>query len=209
MKQSVLLLFFACFLAAAGAQTDLARLGMNVTEENAPKGLMVGEKAPAFSGIDQYNQEVSLEGMLAEGEVVLIFYRGDWCPVCSRYLKRFQDSLQLIVEAGAQVVAVTPETNNNVQQTIEKADAKFRILSDLDHSIMDAYDVTFRVTDAYNERIKSGKGESIEENNGDEEPYLPVPATYIINQEGEIILRQFDPNYRNRASIAAMIQALQ
>jgi peroxiredoxin len=102
-----------------------------------------------------------------------------------------------------------PETNNNVQETIKKADAKFRILSDLDHRIMDAYDVTFRVTDAYNERIERGKGESIEENNGDEEPYLPVPATYIINQDGDIIYRQFDPNYRNRASIAAMIKALE
>ncbi len=209
MKQSVCMLFFACFLATAYAQSDLSRLGMDVTEENTPKGLMVGEEAPGFSGVDQYSQEVSLEGMLEEGEVVLIFYRGDWCPVCTRYLKRFQDSLQLIVDAGAQVVAVTPETNNNVQETIKKADAKFRILSDLDHSIMDAYDVTFRVTDAYNERIKRGKGESIEENNGDEEPFLPVPATYIINQDGEIIYRQFDPNYRNRASIAAMIKALE
>ena len=209
MKQSVLLLFSALFLATAGAQSNLERLGMDVTAETAPSGLEVGEKAPGFTGVDQYSQEVNLDDMLAEGEVVLIFYRGDWCPVCTRYLKRFQDSLQLIVDAGAQVVAVTPETNNNVQETIKKADAKFRILSDLDHSIMDAYDVTFRVTDAYNERIKRGKGESIEENNGDEEPFLPVPATYIINQEAEIIYRQFDPNYRNRASIAAMIKALE
>jgi cytochrome oxidase Cu insertion factor (SCO1/SenC/PrrC family) len=108
MKQSVFLLFFACFLATAGAQSDLSRLGMDVTETNTPKGLMVGEEAPDFSGVDQYSQEVSLGDMLEEGEVVLIFYRGDWCPVCTRYLKRFQDSLQLIVDAGAQVVAVTP-----------------------------------------------------------------------------------------------------
>ena len=98
------------------------------------------------------------------------------------------------------MVAVTPEGNEGAGKTIEKNGITFSVLSDSDYAIMDAYDVRFLVTDKYNNKISTWKGIGIDENNGDDKPYLPVPATYIIGQDGKIIKTFFDRNYRNRPS---------
>ncbi len=194
-------------LSSLNAQ-DLTKLGID-TSFLVPKGLEVGQKAPDFEGQDQYGQKFSLSSLLNEGPVVLIFYRGDWCPVCNRYLGRFQDSLHLIMSAGGQVLAITPETNDNIQNTLAKAKVGLKVMSDRDEQVMDAYGVKFRVTKGYQNRIKLGLGDDIASNNGQEEANLPVPATYIIGRDGTIKFRQFDLDYRVRASIEEMIGQLQ
>src|SRR4051812_42843432 len=77
--------------------------------QEKPEGLFINSKAPDFKGVDQNGKEVSFKDMRKKGNVVVIFYRGNWCPYCSRELKRFQDSLEFIVAKGAQVIAITPE----------------------------------------------------------------------------------------------------
>ena len=73
------------------------------------KGLQVGAKAPLFTAIDQNKKQYSLEKALKRGPVVLVFYRGYWCPVCNRQLKKLQDSLDLVYAKGATLIAVSPE----------------------------------------------------------------------------------------------------
>lgn len=187
---------------------DLTKLGVDTTF-SVPKGLEVGQKAPDFDGQDQYGQQFSLNSLLKEGPVVLIFYRGDWCPVCNRYLGRFQDSLHLIMNAGGQVLAITPETNDNIQNTLAKAKVGLKVMSDREEQVIDAYGVKFRVTKGYQNKIKLALGDDIATNNGQEEANLPVPATYIIGRDGIIRFRQFDLDYRVRASIQDMIGQLQ
>jgi hypothetical protein len=58
-----------------------------VSRGDDPEGLSVGEKAPLFHGIDQFNNEFNLEQQLREGPVVLIFYRGHWCKYCNQHLE--------------------------------------------------------------------------------------------------------------------------
>jgi peroxiredoxin len=206
-------LFSACMALLLGSISplqaqDLTKLGID-TSFAVPKGLEVGQKAPDFEGQDQYGQKFSLSSLLNEGPVVLIFYRGDWCPVCNRYLGRFQDSLHLIMSAGGQVLAITPETNDNIQNTLAKTKVGLKVMSDRDEQVMDAYGVKFRVTKGYQNRIKLGLGDDIASNNGQEEANLPVPATYIIGRDGIIRFRQFDLDYRVRASIQDMIGQVQ
>jgi peroxiredoxin len=71
-----------------------------------------------------------LKDLLKEGKVVLVFYRGEWCPYCNKELSRLQDSLQLIKDKGATLVAVSPEKPENVLKTVEKTKAEYSILYD-------------------------------------------------------------------------------
>lgn len=67
-----------CWLVLAGA---LASLELKAAQEAAPEksGLPVGQKAPAFTLKDQNDTEVSLESLLKQGPVALVFYRSaDW-----------------------------------------------------------------------------------------------------------------------------------
>ena len=75
--------------------------------QQAPEGLFIASRAPDFRGVDQNGRQVRLKELLKKGKVVLVFYRGQWCPHCSRQLKKIQDSLMFIQEKAAAVVAVS------------------------------------------------------------------------------------------------------
>lgn len=173
-----------------------------------PTGLKVGNMAPVFKQKNQYGDDVFLPDLYKEGPVVMLFYRGQWCPVCSRYLTAFQDSLSMIAEKGAQVLIVTPETAANVQRTIEKTGIKTNIISDPNGLLMNAFRVSFHVTEDYQKKIKNKLDTDIAKNNGAQEAKLPVPASYIIDSKGKVRWMHFDVDYRNRAAVADILQAL-
>ena len=82
---------------------------------NDAKGLSLGDHAPDFTAIDKDGKNYSLNDKLKTGPVVLIFYRGFWCPYCNKHLSSVQDSLKLIYDKGASVVAVSPEKPEYLQ----------------------------------------------------------------------------------------------
>jgi peroxiredoxin len=194
MKKILCLLFFlhiAYFLVA----------------QVAPEGLFINSKAPDFKAKDQNNKEIHLKDLLKTGKVVLIFYRGQWCPYCNKYLKKLEDSLQQIKAKGATVVAVTPELPGNISKTIEKTNADYSILYDEGLKIMKAYDVEFEVPENILTRYRN-TGIKIDENNGKNGNYLPIPATYIIDKEGNITYRFFQADYKKRPSVKEILDNL-
>lgn len=175
--------------------------------QEKPEGLFINSKAPDFKGKDQDGNEVRLKDQLKKGSVVLVFYRGEWCPYCNKHLRRLQDSLSLITEKGAQLIAITPEKSESVSKTREKTGATFTIISDEKQKIMKAYDVSFALDEKTIKRYKSFDID-IEGNNGDNGAFLPVPAIYIINKEGSITYRYFDADYKKRPSVKEILENL-
>lgn len=175
--------------------------------QNSPKGLQVNEKAPVFSVKDQSGKMISLQDQLKKGPVVLVFYRGQWCPYCNKQLKRLEDSLTLINDKGATLIAVTPEKPENISKTIEKTKASYSVLFDEGLKIMKRYDVAFAVDSNTVEKYKNF-GIDLKEANGSNGANLPVPAVYVINREGVIVYRHFDPDYKQRASVREIVSHL-
>lgn len=165
-----------------------------------PKGLEIGEKAPDFAGKDSNGKAFSLYSQLKKGEVVVVFYRGQWCPFCNKQLSALNDSLQMIVSKGAALVAITPETQENALKTIAKTKASFSVISDEHLAIMKAYKVDFTVDIATQDRYKKF-GIDFSQANGDNGASLPVPATYVIGKDGKIKYVFFNPDYRLRPSV--------
>ena len=191
-----------------GQTPDYARFGIEMKDNRIPVGLKVGDKAPEFSGYDQTGKAVNSKKLLENGPIILFFYRGKWCPVCSKYLNSFQDSLNIITDQGFNVVAITPESIENVEQTVKFHNLTFTVIYDCQEMIMKDFDVMFSVTKEYQQLILTTLETDIAKNNGHDPAHLPVPATYIINRQGIITAVQFDPNYNNRASVKWMLQNL-
>jgi len=201
MKKSLTLIMLSVFISTSVIGQDFG-----IKDDDIPKGLEAGDLAPAFEAQTLDKETFSLNDALEENAVALIFYRGFWCPHCSRILSAYADSLSYLTDLGIRIVAVTPETYENVDKTIENTGVPFTILADPDGKIMRLYDVDFRVTDAYNQKIVNIKGASIEEINGTDVAELPIPATYLIVKDAEsgknkIVWRHFDPNYKKRARV--------
>ena len=173
-----------------------------------PQGLEVGEKVPLFSASDQNDNQFNIAEALKKGPVVLIFYRGQWCPHCNKHLSAIQDSLKYINAKGARVVAVSPEKPDLLAKSAEKSGAKFTLLYDEGYKICDAFDVTFRPGRGTQIMYNLGLGADLKNAHSDDSGRLPVPATFIINQEGKIIWKQFDTDYKNRSTVAEILKNL-
>lgn len=194
MKKIAIALFSLLFIQSVEAQ-------------EAPEGLFIGSKAPDFKAKDQNGNEVRLKDLLKKGKVVLVFYRGQWCPYCNRELSRIQDSIQLIKDKGATVVAVSPEKQESIAMTVEKTKAEYPVLYDEDLKIMKAYDVEFEVPENTLTRYRNANID-IEKNNGSNGKYLPVPAVYIIDKESTVTYRFFDTDYKKRPWVKDLLNNL-
>jgi peroxiredoxin len=174
--------------------------------QEKPEGLFINSKAPDFKATDQYGNEIRLKDMLKDSIVVLIFYRGQWCPYCNRQLKKLEDSLQLIKEKGARLIAITPEKPEYISKTIEKTKASYPLIYDKDMKIMKAYAVAFEVDDRTVLRYKNADIDLATANGQKEKVYLPVPAVYIISKkEGTIVYRYFEFDYKKRVSVQEIL----
>ena len=172
-----------------------------------PEGLKVNDKAPNFSAKDQNGKTVELNELLKKGSVVMVFYRGEWCPYCNKQLTELEDSMALITNKGATLIAVSPEKQENISKTIQKTKATYSVLSDDSLKIMSAYKVAFELDEQTNEKYKKW-GINLSDKNGNNGNNLPVPAVYIINKEGKITYLYFDVNYKNRVSVSEILSHL-
>ncbi|MFD2872755.1 peroxiredoxin-like family protein [Mucilaginibacter ximonensis] len=174
----------------------------------AQAGLKKGEQAPSFTAVDNNGKELNLKALLKKYKaVVLLFYRGQWCPYCNKHLQQLQDSLQTLTGKGAYVIGVTPETGENINKTVAKTHASFSIIQDKDYKIMKAYDVNY-VLDANTVTAYKKYGIDLDQNNGNTDHMLPVPATYVIDKSGKLVFVHFDKDYRNRASVKSIAEAI-
>ncbi|MFT4760286.1 MAG: peroxiredoxin [Paraglaciecola sp.] len=185
----------------------LDKLGMDTTQA-IPTGLQVGDIASDFRSIDQNGDLIHLAEQLSKGLVVVVFYRGQWCGICNKYLAQFADSLAMVKDKGASIIVIAPEVEANVQKTLEKTKLDVPAIADKGHKIMDSYKVTFKVNEAYQKRILDYTGESLVAMNGDSDAFLPVPATYVIGQDGKIKAALFDPKYSKRMSVKDILAVL-
>lgn len=193
-------------VVTAEPSIDYASIGMDTT--SIPKGLNVGDKAPEITFTTAENKKETLASYYSKQAVVVIFYRGYWCPVCNKHLTEFAQKAKEIEAAGAKLIAITSESYDNVAKTKEQTGANFTIISDADGSIRKAFDVNFKVTEEYQSMIQDKLKASIAETNANKQAELPVPATFIIDKSGKIVYKQFNPDYKIRASVGEILNNL-
>lgn len=174
-----------------------------------PTHLQVGDVAPPINGRDQLGQAVNSANLLQQHDnVVLIFYRGVWCPVCRKHLSALQDSLQMLVAANTGVIVVTPEDPESVEKMANKTDVTFSIIHDVGYQIMNDYGVLYTVSKETVPKWYKPVVRRSNKANGNEDGQLPVPATYVIAKDGTIKYVHYNPDYHQRASVLEIMQQL-
>lgn len=194
----------------AEVRTEFAK-GIDAVRESGilDRARKVGDKAPDFTLKNAKGEEVQLSSLLAQGPVVLTWYRGGWCPYCNIALAALQDKLPEIRKAGAQLVALTPELPDKSLDTTEKNSLEFEVLTDLNHKVADSYGLVFELTPKVRELYK--KFFNLNEFNGEEagDDKLPLAATYIISKDGIIRWAFLEADYRQRAEPSEIVDFLE
>lgn len=170
------------------ATQDLTRYGIANHPDNILGGLEVGDMAPDFELTNQEGKLMSLSNQLVYSDVLLVFYRGHWCPICNRHLAAFQQELTQLQASGINVLAITPDNIEDAMTTSKKNELSFPILSDSNNEVMRKYKVLFH-------REKK------------EDEVLPVPATYLIGQDHKIKYVHYDTNYKSRSNVNDIVAA--
>ena len=179
-----------------------------VDASGAAPGLAVGDHAPGFSLPDAQGRTVSLSERLSTGPVVLVFYRGEWCPYCNTYLRALQAALPEITSRGASLIAVSPQSSDHSLSLTEKAELAFDVLSDVDQAAIQAYKLQFTVPADLQDIHVNIIDVDLRNHTADGSWHLPIPATFVIDRDGVVRAAHVSADYRTRMDPVDLIAAL-
>ena len=176
-------------------------------EDAAKSALNVGAAMPAFSLKDANGKTVESSDLLKHGNLVVVFYRGSWCPFCNLYLRNLQKNLTQIKAKGGNLVAISVENPDNSLSVAKKNELDFTVLSDPNLTVARKFGIVYQLPKETDELYKS-HGLDVAKHNEMERAELPLSATYVINEKGEIVYAFLEPDYKIRAAPETIIETL-
>jgi len=173
----------------------------------AEKAVQKNNDFPAFALPNANNETRSLEAYLAEGPLVVSFYRGAWCPYCNLEINALQQKLPDIIAAGAQLVAISPQRPDKSLDQIASSQLTFEVLSDLENKLAKQCGLVFTLPKSLRPIYEAWQID-IPGHNGDESFELPIPATYIVAADGKIHYAHVNMDYTQRLEPDIIIEQL-
>jgi peroxiredoxin len=169
--------------------------------------LPVGAKAPDFELPDHDGKLLTSTSLLAKGRLVLSFIRGRWCPFCVGQMEAMNLILPQIEQAGATLVAVSPQTVRQSFFMHDQHKLRFPLLSDAGNKVARQFRLTYRVPELQ-EAVYRRAFVNLPFTNGDDSWELPIPATYILDRDGTIIHASANEDYTERPEPADIVSTL-
>ena len=172
-------------------------------------GLAVGDQVDNFSFQTLGSEKTSFDQLLTHNKfLVIVFYRGQWCPVCNKHLSHLNENYAAIKNLDAQLLSISPEKPDYQAKTQDKTGAQFLLGFDENYQLAKAFDLLYKPNGTKRTMYNVALGAKLKKAHSDKSQRLPVPATFILNKKREIIWRQFDRNYKNRSTAEEILKAL-
>ncbi|MEA5566726.1 peroxiredoxin-like family protein [Anabaena sp. UHCC 0399] len=171
------------------------------------QSLKVGDIVPNFILPNAFGQPIELQNLLASGAVVISFFRGHWCPLCSLELEALQQALPAIQTLGAALIAISPQTPHYTTLTVVKQEITYEVLSDRRNDVARQFGIVFQIPE-YLRPVFQEQGHVLPKYNGDESFELPIPATFVVSQGGKVVYAFVDPDYTKRLDPIEIVSIL-
>jgi len=193
--KKLLVIFLFAVLATFTASAQLPEKAEDISP------LLIGEKIPdvALKATNDSNQQ--LYNIFGQKPTVLLFYRGGWCPFCNAHLAEIQEAQNEILNMGYQIIAVSPDSPENLQATDEKQNLAYNLYSDAGGKLTKAIGIAFEAPERYSGML-SEKSEGL--NKG----FLPIPAVFVVDTSGNIEFEYINPDYKTRLSGGMLLAVL-
>lgn len=183
------------------AQEDNQSVVPNDTKEICP--ILIGENLPDAEVKNLKSEDVSISELTLEKPTIIVLYRGGWCPYCNTHLAELNEIQDKIQNLGFQVLAVSPDSPNDLEKTLEKGELSYQLLSDSDMVFAQSLGVAFKVDEKTVERYK-GYGIELEKSKFQ----LPAPAVFVVDAKGVIQFSFVNPNYKVRLNKDILLAVL-
>ncbi len=178
-----------------------------VHSEIIKSALKKNDNIPDFKLKNAFGEERSLGNLLKKGPVILVFYRGSWCPYCNIQLNDYQERIDLIKKAGAQLVAISPEKADLSATYVKEKSLGFEVLSDPDNQYAKSLGLVFKLPDDL-KALYLSNGIDLDKSQGNKNWELPIAATYLVGADRKILYSFLDVDYRKRAELSDVLKVL-
>lgn len=163
--------------------------------------LLIGETIPDIELKAPDTSSLKFSDIVGEKPTVLLVYRGGWCPFCNAHLSEIQGVQSEVIKLGYQVVAVSPDSPENLQVTDEKDKLEYSLYSDADGKLIQSLGIAFKAPEKYTGMLNKSSG-------GLNEGFLPVPSVFIVDTSGKILFEYINPDYKTRLSAGLLMAVL-
>jgi peroxiredoxin len=191
----ILLLFIYSGFAVIIANAQVADKAENISP------LLPGETLPSnvLKATDGSDHE--LLDVIKQKPAVILFYRGGWCPFCNTHLAEIQNVQDEIVKLGYQIMAISPDSPENLKVSDEKQKLAYSLYSDADGGLIKAMGIAFKAPERYSDMLT-------EKSDGLNDGFLPVPSVFVVDTKGKIVFEYINPDYSTRLSAKLLLAVL-
>ena len=168
--------------------------------------LAPGDPVPQGSLRNGAGGVIELAAALAGKPAVLVFYRGGWCPYCTRHLEALADVLPLLEQRGIQMIAISPDRPEVIRN--QDTTPGLTLLSDSSMTVSQAFDLAFQVPADLVRKYRDEYQIDLEASSGETHHLLPHPAVYVVDAAGVIRFAHVNTDYRQRLDPGAIVSAL-
>lgn len=194
MKNLLLFLIMAVFSSLNGSAQIPEK-----AEDISP--LLNGETLPNVVLKTPDGSEHNLLDLVKQQPSVVLFYRGGWCPYCNGHLAEIQKAESEILGLGYQILAISPDSPENLKQTAEKDKLRYSLYSDADGKLIKLMGIAFKAPEKYAAMLNKSSG-------GQNEGFLPVPSVFVVDNTGTIVFEYINPDYKTRLSADLLLAVL-
>lgn len=154
--------------------------------------LLVGERIPEAILLNAMGHPVELSKLISEKPTILIFYRGGWCPYCSRQLSGLQEIWEDLQKIGYQLVAISTDKPAKLSESSSEGHLKYTLLSDADLTLSKKFGIAYKSPRRYEEILNQTTDFK------NVELLLPVPSVFVLNRKGTIYFEYINVDITQR-----------
>ena len=165
--------------------------------------LLVGEKVPAMQLPDANGTMQNVNALIKAKPTILVFYRGGWCPYCTKQLSGLQEARESLEKMGYQLLAISTDSPEKLSETMGKQTLDYTLLSDADLNVTRAFGIAFQAPGGYHNFLPQSSGGK------NTELLLPVPSVFILDRNGIIRFEHINPDFKQRISSDMLISVAQ
>ncbi|MBZ4192527.1 peroxiredoxin-like family protein [Niabella beijingensis] len=200
-------LLLLLLLAALQFSTAAQQRRDSITADHPPafpediSPLLTGESIPRVTLPDKEGKLFDLNKAVTAQPVVLIFYRGGWCPFCNRQLAGLQAVNGDLVKKGFQVIAIGTDSPELLKRSSEKEKLDYLLLSDAGVTTARKFGIAYKAPEQYAGILQKSTGGK------NKDLLLPVPAVFILDRKGVIRFEYINPDFKQRISVPLLLAA--
>lgn len=156
--------------------------------------LLIGEFVPDLKLVSAEGKDFDLNQFISQKPTILIFYRGGWCPYCSKQLSGLQQIEPELTAMGYQIIAVSTDSPENLTKTLGKEKLSYTLLSDADLKAAKQFGIAYKAPANYDKFLpETSGGKNVDK-------LIPVPSVFMLNKKGSIRFEYINPHITERIS---------